>query len=61
MSKYPDMNDIEKAVLYALRAVNENADEVDVAVFITALLGKEHIVKPLSDEDKAEIRLNLGI
>lgn len=49
------MNEIENAVLYALRSVHKDAGEVDVAVFITALLGKGHIVKPLSDADKKEL------
>jgi len=49
------MNDIEKAVLRALQRVKPDADEVDVAVFITGLLGADHIVKPLSDADKADL------
>ena len=49
------MNDIEKAVLRALQKVKPDVDEVDVAVFITALLGADHIVKPLSNEDIADL------
>jgi len=49
------MNDIEKAVLSALRKVKGDTDEIDVTVFIAGLLGANHIVKPLSDADKADL------